>query len=383
MDTAGLSSTSPASLERVFAEFNTWAARLDAGDEALRAAVAQLRADLAQTSSRLREEVHLRAETERHFASLLTLAPFGLVLLDQGRVADFNAAAATVLPQLRAGAAWNLPADWVRRGTGTHYEVGRGPGGRVVDVQPLAAQGRVRMVRLEDVTDAVRSRERSEREERLAAMGRMAAELAHQLRTPLCTATLYAGELKAGACDPAQRATAEGLEAQLGQLERLITRMLGFVRSGAQTQEVGAIEPLLREQAAIIAPQFERLGVQLELALAAPHSLVRSDRLQIGTALLALLENALQHAPPSSTVTLSCTAHDHRVEITVADEGPGGPELASLPMEPFATSRAGGTGLGLAIARAAADAHGGELRACARAPHGALFTLTLPALVAV
>ena len=70
-------------------------------------------------------------------------------------------------------------------------------------------------------------------------------------------------------------------------------------------------------------------------------------------------------------------------EVSVADEGPEGPEGAQVAewlFEPFASGRPGGTGLGLAIARAAADAHGGELSARPREPRGAVFTLALPAL---
>jgi C4-dicarboxylate-specific signal transduction histidine kinase len=81
------------------------------------------------------------------------------------------------------------------------------------------------------------------------------------------------------------------------------------------------------------------------------------DRLQIGAALLALLENALQHAPEAGTLVVGCALRGHRLEITVADDGPGiSPEMAARLFEPFATGRANGTGLGLAIAQAAAKA---------------------------
>jgi signal transduction histidine kinase len=174
---------------------------------------------------------------------------------------------------------------------------------------------------------------------------------------------------------------ASRLSAQLSQLDALITRMLGFVKTNARERELSALEPLVRSQIEVVAPLFAKRSIELVLQWQAPDCEIAVDRLQIGSAVLALLENALQHAPTGSRVSVACISQGHRVAISVSDEGPGiAPEMAARLFEPFATGRPTGTGLGLAIARAAAQAHRGELSFTPCQPSGVCFTLALPAL---
>jgi signal transduction histidine kinase len=83
-------------------------------------------------------------------------------------------------------------------------------------------------------------------------------------------------------------------------------------------------------------------------------------------------------------ISVRCLHAGHRVDIVVADQGPGiAPAIESRLFEPFASGRANGTGLGLAMARAAAQAHRGELNYSPCSPQGAAFTLSLPVLPAI
>ena len=370
-------------LQAAFADFSASTAQLAAQDEDLRGSVELLRRDVALTHSRLHEEMRRRVRSEAQMGSMFGSVPFGLVAIDAGRVTGFNPAAAKLLPDLVLQGVWALPAQWMRRGTTDEYLTDRGSEARIISVCALTdtASG-TRLLHIDDITEAHRERERAERQERLASMGRMSAELAHQLRTPLCTATLYASQLREPDIDADERSAMAGrLVGQLGQIDALITRMLSFVKTRARAQEIGPIEALVRSQLEVIAPLLAQRGVRLALALHAPDCVIAVDRLQIGSAVLALLENALQHAPPGSTVSVACRSEGHRVEICVTDEGPGiDPAIAARLFEPFATGRPTGTGLGLAMARAAAQAHRGELSFAACEPHGVRFTLALPAL---
>jgi two-component system sensor histidine kinase FlrB len=325
-------------------------------------------------------------DTDRLLAALWTAAPVALLLLDDERVVLTNRRVHALIPALQVGDRFDIPADWRRIGLGQDYRVGTAAGEVMVTLRWLSAPGdRQQLLEIDDITADWQSRAQDERQQRLAAMGRMTAELAHQLRTPLCTASLYASQLRHDRLDAAEHdRIADHLVQQLGQLDALITRMLGFVRTQSAAHEVGPIEPVLREQLMVIAPQLARQRIGLAVGWRAEGCLVAHDRLQLGSALMALLENALQHSPPNSTLTVSCTHEGHRVLIRVGDEGPGIPaHLAPSLFEPFVTGRAAGNGLGLAIARAAAAAHGGELCFSPRQPCGALFTLTLPALAPV
>ncbi len=374
-----------AALHSAFAEFALSTAQLAGQDNELLRSVEQLRLDLAQAHTRLHDETTRRARSEAQLGSMFDWAPFGLVAIDGGRVTAFNAAAAALLPGLALQAPWDLPAQWRRRGDSDEYLTDRGQQGRCVTVSPMLvdADRGTQLLRLEDITETLQQRAALERQERLAAMGRMTAELAHQLRTPLCTATLYAGQLaEADIGEADRRHMAARLGTQLTQLDALITRMLGFVKSSArENKQTCAAGPLVRAQLESIAPLLASKSLRLALTVDDAGSLVAIDRLQIGSAVLALLENALQHAPVGSLLRVDCLSRGRRVEISVADEGPGiAPDMAARLFEPFATGSATGTGLGLAIARAAAQAHGGELSFSPCAPHGVCFTLALPAL---
>ena len=353
------------------------------GDASLRHVVDKLRRDLAHTQARHADEQQRRLRTEQGVEALMAQMPFGLVTLSHTRVLGFNAAAATLMPHLQQGQTFSLPADWQRQGNSDRYTAGRNAEACVIQVDWLHAPNLdTQWVRLEDITAACSERDTRERQARLAAMGRLTAELAHQLRTPLCTATLYASMLADEVDDGIDRPLiTRRLVHQLGQLDALIVRMLAFVKSRPRPHEVCAIEPLLQAQLDIVAPLLGLRGVQLALRCDAANCLVAVDQLQMGSALMALLENALQHAPPGSTLSVSCQALGHRVDIVVADQGPGvsAPMLPRL-FEPFATERPSGTGLGLALARAAAEAHGGRLAYHHVMPQGAAFVLTLPAL---
>ncbi len=374
-------------LSAALAAFAEHTSELAGQDKALEQSLDRLRSDLKHTKTRLHEEVRRRTLAEAHLGSMFSSAPFGLVSLHNGRVAALNGAAAALLPWLAVHTLWEMPTDWRRQGSSDNYFTDRGESARVVNVTwlPDDTDSSRQLIRLEDVTEMLRERENDARRDRLAAMGRMSAELAHQLRTPLCTATLYAGQLGELGLDDAERVgMAQRLVGQLGQLDALITRMLSFVRTSVRAQEVSAIEPLVREQLALIVPQMAQSRLRLDADWQAHGCELAMDRLQIGSAVLALLENALQHAPHNSLISVRCLHAGHRVDIVVADQGPGiAPAIASSLFEPFASGRANGTGLGLAMARAAAHAHRGELTHSPCSPQGAAFTLSLPVLPAV
>ena len=172
---------------------------------------------------------------------------------------------------------------------------------------------------------------------------------------------------------------AERVCTQLGQLDALITRMLGFVKTSARDRESCDIQALLQGQLEVIAPLLEQRRMRLALQLEAGGCLLVLDRLQIGAALLALLENALQHAPEGGMLAVGCVLRGHRLEITVADDGPGiSPEMAARLFEPFATGRANGTGLGLAIAHRLVQLMGGHIDVESTPGRGSCFRFVVP-----
>jgi two-component system sensor histidine kinase FlrB len=223
-------------------------------------------------------------------------------------------------------------------------------------------------------------RESVQRRERLAAMGEMAARLAHQLRTPLATALLYAAQLGETALPAVERARFAGKTVdRLRHLERLIEDMLLFVRGASARRDSVAAAELLREAFQIMEPQALARGLLLEIRDESAGCMLRVDRQALSGALLGLLENAVQACSPGASIRLAATASGAELAFSVSDTGTGiAPEAQARLFEPFFTTRSGGSGLGLAIVHAVAEANGGSIAMRSAPGAGSEFVLRLP-----
>jgi two-component system, NtrC family, sensor histidine kinase HydH len=219
------------------------------------------------------------------------------------------------------------------------------------------------------------------RSERLAALGKLLAGVAHEVRNPLAGIRSTAQLWQRGVVGLDEESLG-GLVHEVDRLEEIVSRLLQFSRADGQDLAPGDVNAVLTQAARLASTAAEAKGVTVELDL-------DFDLPQVPIAASALLQvfrnlttNALQAMTTGGTLRLTTRrdpAH-HAIEASVADTGPGlAPEALKHLFEPFYTTKAEGTGLGLAIAREIALAHRGELHAANRPEHaGAVFTLTLP-----
>ncbi|HMD29507.1 MAG TPA: ATP-binding protein, partial [Steroidobacteraceae bacterium] len=232
---------------------------------------------------------------------------------------------------------------------------------------------------LTDVTEAHLMQIFLTRQQRLLTLGELAAGLAHQIRTPLAAALLYASQMSLGPRNTADlERCAEKTVGSLKQLDKLVNDMLAFAHGGA-AREVVSVSALLEQVAQWLRPAL-RDGIRLTIRTQAPDLMVRANAPSLVSAVLNLASNALQAA--SSTLNLELLARrtaTGRAQIVVSDDGPGVPaNIRQRIFEPFFTTRASGNGIGLSIVKSVVEAHGGNV--CLQASScGATFVIELPA----
>lgn len=369
-------------LTEAFRIFSKASEELSGAYSELQNQVFGLTEELAAANGALRQQYQEKAALTERLSLLLDALPAGVVVLDDaGCVVQINPAATRFLGGGSVGTDWMaIYAEALVPG-GTPGEFLGGERRLAVDVTPLDSTGG-RIVLLHDITEAQQVKTQAERNQRLAAMGEMAAQLAHQLRTPLAAALLYAGNLESGELPAASTAAIAGkMVARLKHIEHLIQDMLLFARGEAFGRERFAVTDLLGELAQNFEPLAHDAGVQFVVDDQGKGALLTGKRKSLVSALTSLLENALQavDGQQGGRVALSARRDDGNVLLVVQDNGPGmDAATATRLFEPFYTTRSDGTGLGLAIARGVVLAHGGSIEVIPSPGAGAKFIVSLP-----
>jgi two-component system NtrC family sensor kinase len=249
-------------------------------------------------------------------------------------------------------------------------------------VRAATAELRARNADMEDMYQRVFDlREALAKAEQLAAVGQAAANVAHQVGTPLNLVSGYVQILLADASlDTRTRRRLEMMQRQIEQVTGAVRGLLDRARRTVQRIEV---EPaaLIDRVLEIAQPRLDRNHVTVRVQAEPDLPRIEADTVQLELALLNLVTNAVDAMVEGGTLTLTLSRFSDGVRLEVADSGPGVPEnMMHTIFEPWVTTKpfGRGTGLGLAIARGVVGAHGGTITVSNRPPGGAVFTVELP-----
>jgi signal transduction histidine kinase len=223
-------------------------------------------------------------------------------------------------------------------------------------------------------------RELAERE-RLAALGRMAATVAHEIKNPLSAIKSIAQVMRED--EGLKNEYERDLSLIIGETDRLsqsITQLLSFARRETPAAGPLSVGELVQTSVDLFRANAREHGIDLNYTVSTDATLSGKSVSALRDALSNLLLNALQATPSGGEVRLSASASEGELLVNVLDTGPGvAPELREQIWEPFFTTRQRGTGLGLAIVRKRVQEVGGSASLGApRNGHGALFHIRLP-----
>ncbi|MER0169634.1 MAG: GHKL domain-containing protein [Nitrosomonas sp.] len=391
MQTENVSEIKPASadqeqLKLAFAAFNAASEQLSGVYQDLQHQVAQLTRELALANGELHKQLIAKENLSQQLSLLLNALPGGVIALDaQECIEQVNPAAIAILGESLVGGDWRqvtqerlsptaIVNEWLVKLQQTAQ-----PRRIRIESSATDAAGR-RILLVNDITEAYAIQEQIRRNQRLTSMGEMAANLAHQLRTPLSTALLYANHLGGDALTPVERRKfATKTIERLHHLEHLTKDMLRFVKGEARRRERVVISDLLAELHQVIEPQITQQDLQFIVQDQSMAQALITDRQALCGAMINLLENAMQASATGGKIILASRLEGKNIILSVHDNGSGiEAALQERLFEPFFTTRAEGTGLGLAIVRGVIESMGGNVTIHSAPGEGTEFMIRLP-----
>ena len=379
---------SPEALQNAFSAFNQLSSQLATSYQALEQRVVHLNEELHRTQDARIRELTEKERLANRLSTLLQALPGGVVALDNnGIVQEYNQAAIDLLGEPLSGSSW---AQVIQRAFAPRSDDGHDVSlvdGRRVNIStcPMINEpGQILL--LTDVTEMRELQDRLNQQQRLVAMGQMAASLAHQIRTPLASAMLYTSHLRRPALKPDDHERfCEKVRTRLAHLEHIVNDMLLYARSNnTGEQQSFRVHDLLTELEHNLDAQLLQSECHYQWHDETDGAQLIGNQQMLLSALSNLGMNALQAMQGQGELIVFARQRDRQaIEIVVSDNGPGIPDdkLQHI-FDPFFTTRSEGTGLGLAVVRAIVHAHKGEIIVDSQADKGTTFVLRLPTLIA-
>ncbi|WP_395840588.1 nitrogen regulation protein NR(II) [Archangium violaceum] len=344
---------------------------------------------LSATGGRLSEREADLKKLDHLQRQILACMPSGLITCDAaGRVTFVNRAASAILslePRLPSGLEVDsllpgaLGADARQRRREIAVQTPSGMRTLGLSVTGLeSGDGGGTLIVFQDLTELRRIEEDLKRADRLAALGTLAAQLAHEIRNPLAAMRGSAQLLvQDPSTDPSSAKLVEILLRESDRLSKLVEEFLRFARPPPPIKQEQELEVLVAETVEML--RVDPLAQQVEVEMALAPLRVPVDADQLRQVIINILRNAFQAAGKKGRVRVMLEAVGEEARLRIWDSA-GSIPAADLTriFEPFFSTREGGTGLGLSTAYSIVRAHGGNIRVSSSPQEGTEFLIQLP-----
>ncbi|PCH59453.1 MAG: PAS domain-containing sensor histidine kinase [Gammaproteobacteria bacterium] len=324
-----------------------------------------------------------------YLTRLLDALPAGVIVLDaKGFVERSNAVARDLLGEPLVGEPWcNVIRRCFESGS-SDADYLRIKGGRYVSIATKPLDGLPGQVLLiSDVTEKYRLQDRLRCYKRLSTMGEVAASLAHQIRTPLAAALLYASNLQSADCDKNTRQSfTDKVVSRLKHLENLVNSLLTYAGKGRFTVNHIAIDTIFNELLSGIDAYVKNTTCEVTHSNHCAGATVMGNQAALLSAIQNVVVNAVQICGDGGEINITVEQGlddegKESVLIKISDNGPGiSKEAMKEIFKPFYTTRKNGTGLGLAVVNEVVIAHSGHIRVNSEVGKGAEFVISLPSV---
>lgn len=391
---------------QTFASFNNTIKQLNDSYATLQTRYQRLSDELTATNERLLQSLTQNVETRNFLQNVLESLTSGVITIDlNGRINAVNKAGCEIL---RVSANQIIGEDYrsvfgnslSNKQSLTELLKGASPY-RLIEKQVKVTDGESVPISVSascirdaenrivgalevfvDLTEFKRMEDEIARVKGLAALGEVAAVVAHEVRNPLSGIAGFAALLKRELGEDHPNINyVEKITNGVNKLNKSVTSLLEYARDIRHEPQMVDLNSLLTETVDFFRVDLNARGSRSEIALALPEApcTCKVDRENLSGALINLLKNADESMPAGGRIDVSLTIQDFGIVIAIADQGAGVPAtMKEKIFTPFFTTRDGGTGLGLALVRKVIDAHGGVIVVSNNPPRGSIFTIELP-----
>lgn len=220
------------------------------------------------------------------------------------------------------------------------------------------------------------------RNEKIAALGRMAAQVAHEVKNPLAGLRLYSLHLKSKVADKLpdnEMALVDKIIEGINQLSDTTEQVLSFARTVTLTRRQVDLNRIIKDSLALLEPQLNDNGINVNLNLAEPSAYAMLDEVSMRSTLINLVLNSIQAMAQGGELNVSTVASEDMLRLSITDTGCGMTEdQVKNVFEPFYTTKSQGLGLGMSFASKIIEMHGGEVYVESHVNRGTSISIALP-----